>query len=244
MAGLGLQRETLRELLAQVSLSAARDSIIMGELPSASKQEAEELLAEQAVLSRVIPFSHPDAECGLWNGCSPQVRTLIGRKISPSFVTSPCSGMGSICRALSLFWWRFFLLSWGASPGTQMERGCMCVSHTTSNTLMNQLTIRVLLMCAITHNSSHVFSLLLVNMPHCNGLLCHVIVSTPRAYGGTEACCGVVDRWRLQNLGGSSLGSTNSFRQHRWTPIMHMSRRQRRQTKTSSTTSHEPQTEI
>jgi len=62
MAGLKLSTAAMRDVFTEVSLSAAYDSIILGELPHMTRHEAQNLLAEHAMLGRLQSFQTMDAE--------------------------------------------------------------------------------------------------------------------------------------------------------------------------------------
>jgi hypothetical protein len=61
LAGVNLSTAAVRDVMTEVSLSAAYDSIILGELPHMTRRQAENLLAENAMLGRLKPF-RADAE--------------------------------------------------------------------------------------------------------------------------------------------------------------------------------------
>ena len=62
MAGLKLSTKAMRDVMTEISLSAAYDSIVLGELPHMTRREAENLLAEHAMLGRLQPFQPAPAD--------------------------------------------------------------------------------------------------------------------------------------------------------------------------------------
>ena len=83
MAGLKLSTAAMRDVMTEISLSAAYDSIVLGELPHMTRREAENLLAEHAMLGRLQPFQSSPADS--------QAMLLSHKSQSRACCTIPCT---------------------------------------------------------------------------------------------------------------------------------------------------------
>ena len=66
----------LKDLFTNISLMAAFDSILIGDLPSLEMQTAEDLLAEHSLLGNLISFGSKDANFGLLDNPRDEVSAL------------------------------------------------------------------------------------------------------------------------------------------------------------------------
>ena len=64
LEGLGLSIDAIRQLWTQLSMAAAYDSIILGELPTMSRAQADNLLGEHAMLGLVRSIGETGPEPG------------------------------------------------------------------------------------------------------------------------------------------------------------------------------------
>ena len=66
LPALGIEREGMRGILAEVAELAASSSIVMGELPAMTRPQAEDLLGEVGMLGTLSsepPVGNPDLQC-------------------------------------------------------------------------------------------------------------------------------------------------------------------------------------
>ena len=56
LSGMDLQNESLRDIMTQVSMASAFGSVVIGELPPMTEQQANDLLADNSLLGIVKPI--------------------------------------------------------------------------------------------------------------------------------------------------------------------------------------------
>ena len=62
LSGMGLEDDRLKDVMTQVSMASAFGSVVVGELPPMTKQQANALLADNSLLGSVKPI---DSQSGL-----------------------------------------------------------------------------------------------------------------------------------------------------------------------------------
>lgn len=87
-----LAPDQLRDLFTRISLMAAFDSLILGELPPMTQQEAEEVLGEHSMLGRLVDFGDADADFGFWSDEMEQVRSSVWREFLGDVGEGTCLG--------------------------------------------------------------------------------------------------------------------------------------------------------
>lgn len=58
LSGMGLEDDNLRDIMTQVSMASAFGSVVIGELPPMTEQQANDLLADNSLLGVVKPISN------------------------------------------------------------------------------------------------------------------------------------------------------------------------------------------
>ena len=55
LSGMGLEESRLRDIMTQISMASAFGSVVLGELPPMTRQQADDLLADNSLLGIVKP---------------------------------------------------------------------------------------------------------------------------------------------------------------------------------------------